>query len=359
MKNLCNMTFEELRDFVTGRGEPAYRAEQVWQWVWAKGVRSFEEMTNLAKDFRSDLAQVTEIRWPEVSEVLVSADTTVKFLLRLTDGALVEAVLIPGRTHTTLCLSTQVGCAMGCTFCSTGDMGFARNMTMAEILGQVLVARQHMKDTGRDAKEIKNLVFMGMGEPLLNLDELMRSLAVLNSESGLGFSQRRITVSTVGILKGLEVLGDSELAMLAVSLHAPTQELREQLMPTAAKAVPLDQLMAALDSYPLRPRQRITYEYIMLKGVNDRPEHAKGLVKLLGQRKAKVNLIAYNAGPDDLYQAPERMDILTFEKILLVKGLVATIRTSKGQDINAACGQLKADFIRRKLANRDPKDTNQ
>ncbi|BBD09503.1 ribosomal RNA large subunit methyltransferase N [Desulfovibrio ferrophilus] len=357
MKNLCNMSLDQLRDLVTGLGEPAYRAEQVWQWVWDKGVQRIEEMTNLSKDLRTKLAQAGEIRWPEIAEILVSSDTTVKFMLRLDDGALVETVLIPERTHTTQCLSTQVGCAMGCSFCSTGDMGFTRNMTMAEILGQVLVARQYLKDQGREIKELRNLVFMGMGEPLLNLDELMRSLAVLNSETGLGFSSRRITVSTVGVLKGLEVLGDSGLAMLAVSLHAPTQQLREQIMPTAAKAVPLDELMPVLDRYPLRPRQRITYEYIMLKGVNDKPEHAKGLVRLLGQRKAKVNLIAYNAGPDAPYQAPARMEILTFEKILHVKGLTATIRSSKGQDISAACGQLKADYIRRQLEGCDQKDT--
>lgn len=342
MPNLLDMPLEELAPFVASLGEPSYRATQIWQWLWDKGARSFDDMTNLPKPLRAKLAGAAEVRWPEVAEVRESSDETVKFLLRLADGQLVETVLIPERTHRTLCMSTQVGCSLGCTFCTTGTMGFTRNMTMGEILGQVLVARAWMEERGLERKELKNLVFMGMGEPLLNLVELMKSLEALVSEMGLNFSSRRITVSTVGIPKGLEVLGDSGLAMLAVSLHAPTQALREQLMPRAAKSVPLDELMEALDRYPLRPRQRITYEYILLKGVNDRPEHAKGLVKLLGQRKAKVNLIACNPGPESPYEAPERIDVLTFEKLLHVKGLTATIRHSKGRDIDAACGQLKA-----------------
>ncbi|WP_461208517.1 dual-specificity RNA methyltransferase RlmN [Desulfocurvus sp. DL9XJH121] len=343
MQNLLDMTQDELVRFVSGLSEPAYRAEQLWQWLWQKGARDFSEMTNLSKDLRAKLAETAVIRWPEVAEERVSRDETVKFLLRLADGELVETVLIPERTHLTLCMSTQVGCAMGCTFCSTGGLGFARNMTMGEILGQVLVARDWLGRQGRDRAELKNLVIMGMGEPLLNLDELMRALGALGSDKGLNVSSRRVTVSTVGIPKGLEVLGDSGLAMLAVSLHAPTQELREAIMPKAARMTPLPELMEALDRYPLRPRQRITYEYIMLRGVNDRPEHAKALVRLLGQRKAKVNLIACNPGPGSPYEAPTADEMLAFETMLHVKGLTATIRHSKGQDISAACGQLKAE----------------
>jgi len=346
MVNLVELTLAELGALLADLGQPAYRAEQVWQWLWQKRCRDVGEMTNLSKELRTALADRATIAWPEVAEAHVSADTTVKLLLRLADGALVETVLIPERTHVTQCLSTQVGCPMACTFCSTGQMGLVRNMTMGEILAQLLVAQQYLADQGQDPDELKNLVFMGMGEPLLNLDELMKSLAALGHDKGLNFSPRRITVSTCGVPKGLEVLGDSGLAMLAVSLHAPTQELRARLMPRAAALAPLDELMAALDRYPLRPRQRITYEYIMLRGVNDQPEHARQLVRLLGQRKAKVNLIAFNASPGAAYESTERMDILAFEKMLHVKGLTATIRGSKGQDIAAACGQLKAEHDR-------------
>lgn len=357
MQDLLNLTLDQLKAFVTDLGEPAYRADQLWQWLWQKAARDFDSMTNLSKDFRAKLAEKGEIVWPEVADVQVSSDTTVKFLLRLSDGALVETVLIPERTYLTQCLSSQVGCPLGCAFCSTGKMGFTRNMTMGEILGQVLVARNYLIEQGRDPKELRNLVFMGMGEPLLNLDALMDSLSALSHEQGLGFSPRRITVSTVGIPKALEVLGDSGLAKLAVSLHAPTQELREQLMPGAARIAPLPELMQALKRYPLKKRDRITYEYIMLKGVNDSPEHAKQLVKLLGQLKAKVNLIAYNADEDAPFGSPERIEVLAFEKILHIKGVTATIRTSKGLDISAACGQLQTEYVKKQQENCDAKDT--
>ena len=357
MVNLVELTLAELGALLADLGQPAYRAEQVWQWLWQKRCRDVGEMTNLSRELRTALADRATIAWPEVADIQVSADTTVKLLLRLADGALVETVLIPERTHVTLCLSTQVGCPMACTFCSTGQMGLVRNMTMGEILGQLLVAQQYLADQGQDPDELKNLVFMGMGEPLLNLDALMQSLVALGHDKGLNFSPRRITVSTCGVPKGLEVLGDSGLAMLAVSLPAPTQELRAQIMPRAAALAPLDELMAALDRYPLRPRQRITYEYIMLRGVNDQPEHARQLVRLLGQRKAKVNLIAFNASPGAAYESTERMDILAFEKMLHVKGLTATIRGSKGQDIAAACGQLKAEHDR--ITTRCDKDNAQ
>jgi len=351
MTNLIELTLDELKAFLNDLGEPSYRVEQVWQWIWQKRCRNVDGMTNLSKELRAKLAQTATITWPEVADVQVSADTTVKFLLQLTDGALVETVLIPERTHSTLCLSSQVGCAMGCTFCSTGQMGFVRNMTMGEILAQILIARHYLEDQGRDVTELKNLVFMGMGEPLLNLEALMRSLETLSNEKGLNISSRRVTVSTAGIPKGLEVLGDSGFGNLAVSLHAPTQELRAQIMPRAAELAPLDELMAALDRFPLKPRQRITYEYIMLKGVNDQPQHAKQLVRLLGQRKAKVNLIAFNPSPDAGYDSTERTEVLAFEKMLHIRGLTTTIRGSKGQDINAACGQLKAEYFRRQQKN--------
>ena len=230
---------------------------------------------------------------------------------------------------------------MGCTFCATGAQGFERNMIMSEILGQVLVVRKHLGDLRPDHPKLRNLVFMGMGEPLLNLREVMRSLETLNDKRGLCFSPRRISVSTCGIEQGLRELGDAGLAFLAVSLHAPDQDLRSKIMPKAAHWH-LDDLLGALSEYPLKTRERITFEYLLLGGVNDSPRHAFELVRLLSRLKAKLNLIVYNPTPDSPYIRPSPERVLAFEKILWEKGITAVIRKSKGQDINAACGQLKA-----------------
>jgi len=310
-------------------------------------ARDFEVMTNISKTCRQRLAAEAEIIWPEVVTIEKSTDDTTKFLLRLEDGALVETVLIPsdsreGVRRWTQCLSSQVGCAMACTFCSTGQMGFERNMTMSEILGQILVAREHLGDDRPDWPMLRNVVFMGMGEPLLNMRELMRSLENLNNDKGLNFSPRRITVSTCGIEKGLRELGESGLAYLAVSLHAPNQELRSRIMPKAARW-PLDKLAAALQSYPLKTREHITFEYLMLGGVNDGLEQARELAKLVGDvRGGKLNLIIYNPAEGAPYAAPTEARVLAFEQYLWNRKITAIIRKSKGQDIKAACGQLKA-----------------
>ncbi|MDD4953015.1 MAG: 23S rRNA (adenine(2503)-C(2))-methyltransferase RlmN [Desulfovibrionaceae bacterium] len=339
--NLLNLTFSELEALVRDElGQPGFRAAQLWQWMWQKGCRDFAEMTNLSKDLRAGLAQRAGIVWPETVRTLVSRDNTVKFLLRLFGGALIESVLIPGPGRFTQCLSTQAGCAMACTFCNTGRMGLERNLNLAEILGQVLVGRRYLEDHGLDP--LKNLVFMGMGEPLQNLDEVLRALSALGHPLGLGFSPRRTTVSTVGLPEGLEALGRSGLALPAVSLHAPNQELRARIMPRAAR-VPLSELMACLDRYPLRPRERITYEYLLLKGVNDSLDHARQLAGLLSGRRCKVNLIAFNPCPGIPYQAPDQEAVLAFERLLWDKGLTATLRRGMGLDIQAACGQLRAE----------------
>ncbi len=344
MIDILNLSFEQLSTFVTGTmGDSAFRAKQIWEWLWHRRAKTFAEMTVLSQKNRQFLEQVAEIRWPSVVDVQSSKDGTVKFLLALADGQQVETVLIPsvskdGQERFTQCLSCQVGCAMGCTFCSTGSMGFVRNMSMGEILGQVLVARDYLKDS-LDRPRLRNLVFMGMGEPLLNFTEVMRSLNSLNDARGLAFSARRITVSTCGIKAGLEELGQSGLAFLAVSLHAPNQALREQIMPKAARW-PLDELIKTLRNYPLHTRERLTFEYLLLGGLNDSPEHARELAKLMSHIKGKLNLIAYNPAEGAIYKAPKYDDILAFEKILWAKGITATLRKSKGQDIDAACGQL-------------------
>lgn len=345
--NICDLSFRELEAFVTSElGLPKFRALQIWQWIWRKNARTFAEMTDMAKDVRALLAERCRIVWPEIALVRESKDGTVKFLLRLADGEHVETVLIPstdkaGSTRMTQCLSTQVGCAMACTFCSTGKLGFTRNMSMGEILGQVQAARAWLGDTQPEKPIIRNLVYMGMGEPLLNLKEVMKSLETLHHQRGLAFSSRRITVSTCGIEAGLRKLGDSGLAYLAVSLHAPTQELREQLMPRAA-LWHLDDLLASLESYPLKTRERVTLEYLVIGGLNDGPDQARQLVRICSRLKAKLNLIPYNPTPDSPYSPPTPESLLAFEKMLWNKNITAIVRKSKGQDIEAACGQLRA-----------------
>jgi len=341
--DLLNLTRSELEAFVVdGLKLPRFRADQLWHWLWRRGARGFDQMTNLSKDLKAKLAARCFISRPSAEVVRVSTDGTIKLLLRLADGERIETVLIPmGRTYTQ-CLSTQVGCAMACTFCSTGELGLTRNMTMGEILGQVLEGRAYLAENG--LPDLKNLVFMGMGEPLMNLTELLRSLETLGNPEGISISPRRSTVSSVGIPAGLKILGDSGLAVPAISLHAPTQELREKLMPKAAR-VPLDELLGCLDRYPMKSRERVTYEYILLGGVNDSIAHAKQLVKLLGQRRCKVNLIGYNPPPPEAgsapYRAPDPADVLAFEDYLRSKRITTFLRRSMGQDIAAACGQLK------------------
>lgn len=345
MINILNYTLPELTAFMVDEmGEPKFRALQVWQWLWHKGAKSFAEMTNVSKAARARLEERCRIVWPRIETVQVSSDGTTKFLLRLEDGESVETVLIPsssrdGKGRMTQCLSCQIGCAMGCTFCATGQAGFVRNMTMAEILGQVLLAREYLGDTPENP-QLRNLVFMGMGEPLLNLREVLRSLETLNSGHGLNFSPRRITVSTCGLEQGLRTLGDSGLAFLAVSLHAPTQELRARIMPKAARWE-LPDLVAALEAYPLKTRERLTFEYLLLGGVNDGIEHAKALVKLMSRIKSKLNLIVYNPVEGSSYRAPDPDRVLAFERCLWSKGVTAIVRKSKGRDIDAACGQLR------------------
>lgn len=345
--NLIDFTLPELEVwFAAELGEPSFRARQVWQWLWQKLARDFASMTNVSQKLRQKLAQIARITWPEIAAAQTSSDGSQKLLLRLADGALIETVLLPAESRSgsirwAQCLSTQVGCPMACAFCATGQMGLQRNLTRAEILGQVLIGRAQLNDIRPDWPILRNLVFMGMGEPLLNLQSLLPALQDLQSDIGLNFSPRRITVSTCGIEKGLEQLGKSGLAFLAISLHAPNQQLRQQLMPRAA-GWPLENMLAALASYPLKTRERITFEYLLLGGVNDQPEHARQLAKLLAPLKAKLNLIVYNPVPGQSFRKPETKAIEAFQKILWNKNITATLRKSRGADIAAACGQLKA-----------------
>lgn len=341
MNNILELTYPELEAAVVAMGHQPFRARQLWQWLWRRGVREFSAMTNIAREFRDQLSTEWTLAWPEVHEVRTSSDGTVKLLLRLVDGATVETVLIPDQDRYTQCLSCQIGCPMGCTFCSTGLMGFVRSMTGGEIAAQVLVARDHLRRLNL-AQEVKNLVYMGMGEPLLNWGEVKNSLNILSHPEGLEFSRRRITLSTCAIKGTLDVFGTEGLALPAISLHAPTQEIRERLMPGAARWH-IDDLIGSLQKLELRPRERVTIEYILIKGVNDSVQHARQLVRLLSHLKCKINLIAYNPGPGIGYEAPHTEDVLAFEDLLRKKGFTVTLRKSKGQDIAAACGQLKTE----------------
>lgn len=344
--NLLELSRPQLIQWLQELGEPKFRADQIWQWIWQKLARDFGVMSNVSKNLREKLATKAVIAWPEVVATQTSDDGTQKLLLRLHDGHAVETVLIPaqnrdGGIRWSQCLSTQVGCAMGCTFCATGQMGLTRNLTPGEILAQVLVGRQLLRDFRSDWPILRNLVFMGMGEPLLNLDSLLHALESMQDDLGLNFSPRRITVSTCGIEQGLKTLGDSGLAFLAISLHAPNQELRAKIMPRAAHW-PLNDMLQSLTAYPLKNRERITFEYLLLGGINDRPEHAFQLAKLLAPLKSKLNLIVYNPVPGQPFVAPTPEAVEEFQKILWQKNITAILRKSRGADIAAACGQLKA-----------------
>lgn len=344
MKNLIELSKEELISYFKDIGEPKFRQNQVWNWIYQKGILDFSQMSNIPKKLREQLSQDFVIELPKIHTIQKSTDGTIKFALSLDDGNIVETVLIPERTHYTQCLSSQVGCALGCTFCSTGKMGFVRNLSCGEIIGEILVAQSYLKDT-RDKLKIRNLVFMGMGEPLLNWENVKKALYILRDKQAFDFSYRHTTISTVGIPKPLKEFAEQDLGSIALSLHAPTQELREKIMPRAAKIIHLNDLISFLKTIPLRNRQRITIEYILIKGINDRLEHARELNRLLSHIKCKINLIAFNPGEGIEYEAPDEESVLIFEDYLRKKGQITTLRKSRGQDINAACGQLRAKIL--------------
>jgi len=331
--DLKNLSPVEIEAFLAGLGKERFRAGQLLRWIYPRGVTDFAAMTDLAKGFREELAQRAVVTSLVAETEEVSRDGTRKFLFRLTDGESVETVLIPmDEGRATLCVSTQVGCAMQCAFCLTGTFGLTRNLTAAEIVNQVCAVRQRFN--------VDNLVLMGMGEPLHNLDNVVRALEILYSEPGFNYSPRKVTLSTAGLVPEMLELGRRIRVNLAVSLNATTDAVRDQLMPVNRR-YPLSELLRACREYPLAPRQRITFEYILIRGINDTPEDARRLVRLLHGVKAKVNLIPYNEHPGSTFHAPAEESIEAFQQQLLQRGLVAVRRAGKGQDISAACGQLK------------------
>jgi 23S rRNA (adenine2503-C2)-methyltransferase len=318
------------------RGHQRFRARQIFQWLYRRGVTDIAAMTDLPRDLRAGLAAEFALTTPALVHRETSIDGTEKFLLRLGDGRTIESVFIPDTPAMTFCISTQVGCAMACGFCLTGKMGLLRNLTAGEIVGQVRVLADAL--AMRDARF--NIVLMGMGEPLHNYDETMKALRILADEHGFALSPRRITLSTVGLLPALEKLArEPVMPNLAISLHAPTDAQRGELVPINRK-YGIGDIIAACKRFPLNRRSRITFEYVLLAGVNDRPEDARRLAKLLAGVKSKVNLIPLNAAPGIPFERPSDEAIDRFARILSERGLIVSVRKSRGRDIRAACGQL-------------------
>src|SRR5258706_12895082 len=347
LPNLLGMTLPEMTAFFAGLDEKPFRAKQVFRWIHHFGVDNFEAMTDLAKSLREKLPQVAAISPPRLMTEQASRDGTRKWLLDVGTGNGIEVVFIPEDERGTLCVSSQVGCALDCTFCSTGKQGFNRNLTSAEILGQLWWANRALGRDPKGERIVSNVVMMGMGEPLANFDNVTAAMDVMLDDHGYGLSRRRVTLSTSGVVPNLRKLKEALPVALAVSLHAPNDELRSRIMPIN-QAYPIAALIDACNDYlEVAPRDFITFEYVMLKGVNDAPEHARELVKVLADVPSKVNLIPFNPFPDSGFSRTDATRTRRFQQILLDAGFVATVRKTRGDDIDAACGQLAGQVVNR------------
>jgi 23S rRNA (adenine2503-C2)-methyltransferase len=343
--NFKKFTEEELAVFIARLGQKPYRARQIINWIYKKLACSFDEMTDLPLEFREELDKTAFISNLKLLQEQTSSDGTRKFLFQLEDSKSIESVLIPntrGENKFTLCISSQAGCALGCVFCVTGKLGLKRNLKAYEVVDQVIAVSRIISNPS-----ITNIVFMGMGEPLNNFNEVLEALSRITKL--MGFSIKRITVSTAGIIPGIYKLADNAPDVnLAISLNATTDETRSRIMPVNKK-YPLKELLKACKEFPLAPRKHITFEYVLLNGINDSKDDAMRLVKLLRGIRSKVNLIPYNPAPvqeiTELYRQPSRDNVLEFQNILHKAGITALIRKSMGADISAACGQLKAAYL--------------
>ncbi len=362
--SLAGMSREGLRAHLVAIGAPAdkarMRADQIWRWVYHYGVRDFAQMTNIAKDLRAVLAQSATLARPEIVTRQISQDGTRKWLIRFSPGAEGEMVFIPGVGRAgALCVSSQVGCTLNCTFCHTGTQKLVRNLTAAEIVAQVMIARDDLNEwptpqrpLNDGDRQLTNIVFMGMGEPLYNLDEVAAAIDIIADGDGISISRRRITVSTAGVAPRIPELGARTGAMLAISLHAANDPLRNDLVPLNKK-YPLDDLFAAIRAYPgLGNSRRVTFEYVMLKGVNDSLAEAKALVRLLKGVPAKINLIPFNPWPGTAYECSDWATIEAFAAVLNKAGYASPIRTPRGRDILAACGQLRSESVKVRASER-------
>lgn len=342
--DLKNLTQDQLIAYVKELGLPVFRGRQIFSWLYRPGVNDFSQMTDLNKELREKLAEKAAISQLTLARQEKSEDGTIKFAFRLDDGEIIESVLIPEEDRNTLCISCQVGCAMGCDFCLTGTMGLKRNLTPAEIVNQVCAVIKELPEEmcrNGDKKNgcVNNLVFMGMGEPLANFDNLLTAIDILMDQRGLDFSGRKITVSTCGIVPKMKELGEKAAVNLAVSLHSVNDEIRSRLMPINRK-YPVDQLIQACRDFPIPRRRMIMFEYIMIKGLNDSDADARELTHKLRDIKCKINLLPYNESPGSAYQCPSRERTEAFQQILRKADYTVFIRSSRGSDISAACGQL-------------------
>jgi len=339
--NLLGLDRAGLEEFFTAIGEQKFRATQVMKWIHQMGVTDIQEMNNISKDLRNKLIKTTVIKNLDVAQDQISKDGTRKWLLSLPDGNHIETVFIPEDDRGTLCVSSQVGCALDCSFCSTGRQGFNRNLSTAEIISQVWLASQLLEEEKKPGRKITNVVMMGMGEPLLNFDNVVRAVRIMMDDFAYGLSKRRVTVSTAGVVPAMDRLGDILDMRLAVSLHATNDELRNELVPVNKK-YPLQELMAACRRFidKQNSRSRITFEYVLLDGVNDRPEHARELIRLLKGIPTLMNLIPFNPFEGSGYRTSPKKAVLRFSEILHNAGMTTVVRKTRGDDIDAACGQL-------------------
>ncbi len=335
--DICDLTLAQLTEWLVASEEKPFHAGQIHRWLWQRQADRFDQMTDLSKTLRQHLESRFYIGRLVLDNEEQSVDQTRKFLFKLIDGHHIETVLIPDRNHATLCISSQVGCAQKCRFCLTGQGGFIRNLTQGEILAQIRDVQQLMPDP----KRLKNIVFMGMGEPLANFDPVVAAIgAITDHDCGLAFSRRRVTLSTAGMAPNIERFGKVADVNLAISLNAPDNKTRSQLMPIN-DTYPIETVIEACRKYPLRPGRQITIEYILLKGVNDAPDTARQLASLLHPLRAKINLIPFNPFEGSPYERPDDKTILAFQEILREKHYTVLIRRSRGSDISAACGQLR------------------
>lgn len=345
--NLLDLDETGLRGFFEGIGEKPFRATQVMKWIYHHGVTDFASMTDLGKALRERLENIACITLPTILKEQRSSDGTVKWMLGLPGGNAVETVYIPEAKRGTLCVSSQVGCALNCSFCSTATQGFSRNLMTSEIIGQVFLAAQALGHERNGKRAITNVVMMGMGEPLLNFDALAPALKLMRDDLGYGFASRRVTVSTAGLVPMIDRLRETVDVALAVSLHAPVDDLRVQLVPLNKK-YPIRELMAACQRYVAgRNKCQVTFEYTMMDGINDSPEHARQLVKLLRRVPSKLNIIPFNPYPGARYRCSPAERIEVFKQIVMRGGLIATVRKTRGEDIDAACGQLVGKVLDR------------
>lgn len=345
--NIADLTKRELVGWLETKGIAPFRATQIFHWIFTAQTDDFSAMTNIKKEIRSLLAEEFTIDRLKTKTVETSRDGSKKYLFELADGQLIESVLIPGKTHDTLCISSQVGCAQGCRFCLTAQAGFIRNLSAGEIIAQVRDIRNALPAN----HQLTNIVLMGMGEPLANYENVVAALQTLSdNEAGLGISPRKITLSTAGIVPKLSELGRDSLVNVAISLNAADNDTRSRLMPINRR-YPLEALLAACRDYPLPPRRKLTFEYILIDGLNDSPAQARQLAALLRPIKAKINLLPFNPHEGSDFRRPAEHTVFQFQKILQDADYTTIIRQSKGTDISAACGQLHAKaFIRVKTA---------